>query len=75
MNFIKLKNWVFEVFGSMLRRAGLSVRRTFLLSRGLKDPADIDDDPYLFHTKSPTQEELEEELGYNKTYLDFTDEC
>lgn len=57
-------------------------RNLKLVSRGFQtpkteihDPAGVDDDPYIVHERCLNQEEYYEGLGYNKKYLDFTDEC
>ena len=56
----------------MLRRLGLAVRRVRIARATFEDES-----PYRTTNvrNALTQEELEEELGYNKKYLDYTDEC
>lgn len=57
----------------MLRRVGLSTVRRAALARATFDEVN---DPYMVdHIEAKTQEQLEEELGYNKKYPDYTDEC
>jgi len=55
-----------------LRRVGLSTVRRAALARATFDEVN---DPYMVdHIEAKTQEQLEEELGYNKKYPDYTDE-
>jgi hypothetical protein len=58
----------------MIRRFALATSRTPLAMRATLENTT---DPYVVDhiDVTVTQEDLKEELGYNKSYLDYTDEC